>query len=281
MTGEVISCKNCGTNFKGNYCIHCGEKVHKDEHKKLKYVFDETFHFITHLDNKFLRSIRLVFFRPGYLSLQYCNGIRKKYFKPIGLFIICVVIYLLFPAFRGLNMIFGTYVSKEHQYHYIANPIVEKKMEKKNISLMELSDLYNAKSSKISKFLLLLYLPVTALILFLFFSKRRKYFFDHFILSAELNTFFVAAGFIILPLIIFFITWIAQMIDPAFEFTERMVGVALISLFSYSVISSLRRFYKQKWVWTILKSLLFLALYILIFIPVYNYLLFLTVMLFI
>jgi hypothetical protein len=281
MTGEIISCKNCGTNFSGNYCNHCGEQVHKEEHKKLHYVFDETFHFLTHLDNKFLRSIRLVLFKPGYLSLQYCNGIRKKYFKPIGLFIICVVIYLFFPAFKGLNMVFGTYVSKEHQYHYMAAPIVNKKMDKKNISLIELGDLYDSKSPKISKFLLLLYLPISALILFMLFSRNRKYFYDHFILSTELNTFFVAAGFLILPFILLLITWIAKMSNPDFEFTERMVGVLLLSLFSFCVINSIRRFYKQKWLWTISKSLVFLALYVLIIIPVYNYILFLTVMLFI
>src|SRR5688500_3391743 len=101
---HVNNCKNCNHSFTGKYCNVCGEKVYSGHDKEIKHVFEEAFHFLTHFEGKFLTTIKTIFTNPGMLSLDYCNGIRKKYFKPISLFLMIVILYLLFPLFEGLNM---------------------------------------------------------------------------------------------------------------------------------------------------------------------------------
>ena len=275
MTEEIIHCNNCGQPFQGNYCNNCGEKKHKEEEKKLKHVFEEAFHFLTHLDNKFLKSLRLVLFKPGTLSYKYCRGIRKQYFKPVGLFIICVIVYLLFPAFKGLNLVLGTYYSPTYSYYQYAAPIIEKKMKEKNVSFHELSKIYDGKSQKISKFLLLLYIPMCALVLFAMYFRNRKYFYDHFILATELNSFFIIVGFLLMPLFIFLLLKI-----PVIErvFTERMLGVLIASFFAFAVYSGVRKFYREKIGWSLLKTSVFLASYIFLIVPIYNRIIFSIVM---
>ena len=76
-------CKNCGNRFTGKYCNVCGEKVYTEKDKSIKYIIEEGFHFLTHFEGTFLKSLKAIITRPGTLSLDYCNGIRKKYFKPL------------------------------------------------------------------------------------------------------------------------------------------------------------------------------------------------------
>src|SRR6476620_2272424 len=112
MQPTLVTCPSCGNNFTGNYCNHCGEKLITEHDKKLSHVFEEALHFITHFDSKFLTTVKLVLTRTGFVSKEYCAGRRKKYFKPISLFLISVVVYLLVPALpAGMNIRFESQIS--------------------------------------------------------------------------------------------------------------------------------------------------------------------------
>ena len=97
-------CKNCNHAFTGKYCNHCGEKVYSEKDRSVLHFFEEGLHFITHFEGTFFNTLKKIFTRPGQLSVDYCNGKRKTYFKPLSLFLLLVVLYLLFPFFEGLNM---------------------------------------------------------------------------------------------------------------------------------------------------------------------------------
>jgi hypothetical protein len=280
---ELTICKNCGFSFTGNYCSNCGEKVYHDHDKSLHHLLHEVVHFITHFDGAFFKTIKSVFIRPGLLSSEYVSGIRKKYFKPVSLYLLCVVIYLLFPLFRGLNMEFYSYTNKNSEYQRITMPAAKQKAISKNLSFELLAKKYDEKSAKISKVLLLLYLPLTALVLFALYFKQRKYFFDHFILSAELNSFLVAFGFLILPLLLYLIEGLGHFISNDFHLpiNNATVELTIGAGFLFSIVSAMKRFYNQNWLWTVLKSLLFLAIFLIIIIPLYRIILFFTTMIFI
>src|SRR5918993_3822483 len=122
MIEQGLSCKHCGNYFNGKYCNKCGEKVYTDHDKSIPHFFEEAFHFLTHFEGTFFTTIKTIFSRPGKLSSDYCNGIRKKYFKPLPLFMLLVVLYLVFPIFSGLNTPFQFYLNKGS----IANALVTK-----------------------------------------------------------------------------------------------------------------------------------------------------------
>ena len=280
---EATICKNCGIAFAGNYCSNCGEKNYQAHDKSFHHILHEAVHFITHFDGAFFKTIRLVFTRPGLVSSEYVAGIRKKYFKPVSLYLLCVVVYLLFPFFRGLNMEFYSYTNKNSEYQRITMPVAKQKARNKNLSFEILAKKYDEKSAKVSKILLLLYLPLTALLLSLLYFKQRKYFFDHFILSAELNSFLVAFGFLILPLSLYLIDRLGHFISNDFHLPINNTTIEFIieGGFLLIIVFALKRFYNQNWLWTIVKSLLFLIIFLIVILPIYRIILFFTTMIFI
>ena len=280
---EVTICKNCGFTFTGNYCSNCGEKIYHAHDKSLHHILHEAVHFITHFDGAFFKTLRSVFIHPGLVSSEYVTGIRKKYFKPVSLYLLCVVVYLLFPFFRGLNMEFYAYTNKNSEYQRITMPVAKQKAINRNLSFEVLAKKYDEKSAKVSKILLLLYLPLTALVLFGLYFKQRKYFFDHFILSAELNSFLVAFGFLILPLSLYLIEQLGHFISNDFHLpvNNTIIELLIEGGFLLIIVFALKKFYTQNWLWTVVKSLLFLVIFVIIIVPIYRIILFFTTMFFI
>lgn len=256
-----ITCKNCGNIFNSNYCNACGEKVFHPHHKKTGHLLEEVFHFLTHFDGSFLTTLKTVFSKPGKYSLDYCKGIRKKYFKPVSWFMLLVVLYLLFPRFHGLNMKLDTYVAPRYGFTWASTPLVKAELEKKNIKYEEFAKIYDSKSSSISKIALFFLIPLASCVILLLFFTTRKYFFDHFILSLELSGLYIALHFLIVPLISF----IAELIHKPWVsfFWDDNYGLAFVQLFIDLVFISFafKRFYGQRWWWIIPKAMIYLFIF--------------------
>src|SRR5215510_13853095 len=180
MQPTIVTCKNCGYQFHGKYCTHCGEKVYGEHDKKLSHFLEEAFHFITHFDNKIFRSFWLMLVRPGFVPKEYCEGKRKRYFSPISLFMVGVVIYLLFPLLQGMNISFANHLNNNNSLHFYAiqNWAVHK-AGAEHISLDTLAEKFDHLSPKFSKIFLVVLIPLTGLILAALFHRKRKYYFDH------------------------------------------------------------------------------------------------------
>jgi hypothetical protein len=120
----------------------------------------------------------------------------------------------------------------------------------------------------------------SALALNLLFFRRRRYYFDHFILVTELNTFFVLIGYLIVPSIVYGI----MQVRPASEvyFHDGSMFFRIL-LFSYIIVfaAAIRRFYKEAWGWSALKPILFVVIFFFAIKFIYNIILFYLVMLFI
>jgi hypothetical protein len=118
-------------------------------------------------------------------------------------------------------------------------------------------------------------------VLWLLFLKRRRLFFDHFVLAVELNSFLLGIQFLIVPLLATISTAIYAPAEQFFWDNDFSVFFFLqTSLMLIITATSIKRFYHQNWWWTITKSILFLALYMFIVIGLYKMLLYLLVMLF-
>lgn len=277
---QTITCKNCKNQFVGKFCNQCGEKVYNEENKKIRNIFGEVFHFVTHFDGTFLTSLKTSLTKPGKLSIDFCNGIRKKYFKPIPYFLLLVVLYLLFPKFKGLNMNAGTYVSEQYGFSWLSIPVFKAKMKKYGVSYEEIAHRYDGKSPKVSKFSLLLLIPLAAGVLALLNLNNRKLFYDHFILAAEMISFFIFLQFLVLP----FINFLVEKVHPASVsvfYDGSWVDWIIQIISALFVIIAVRNFYQEKsWV-SILKGLLFYVLYVIGIKYIYSIIVFLVTMLFI
>ncbi len=263
-------CKNCGNIFTGKFCNNCGEKYLGDKDKSLVNVLGEGFHFITHLEGTFFTTLKAILLHPGKMSDDYCNGIRKRYFKPLSFFLLLVVLYLLFPAFEGLNMQLKFYRSGHFFSAYINNSIATS-MAEKQLNFDELSELFHRHSEKISKFLLITIIPVMALFSWLIARKRRRFYFDHFILSIEQLSFFILWGFLILPLVF----TIVNVFRPGTSgWNDNFLGTIISVVFLiYNIVAS-RRFFKYKFFKSFLYALLWSAFFIFYLQWIYKFILF-------
>ena len=95
------TCLNCGTApLIDTYCHHCGQE-NVEPNQSVCHLVVHFFNDITHFDGKFFSSMKLLLFRPGFLSGEYVKGRRKKYLDPIRmyLFISAAFFFLLYSVF--------------------------------------------------------------------------------------------------------------------------------------------------------------------------------------
>ena len=92
-------CVSCGAPLSGPYCSQCGERVLEPDALTLRhFVFDTVLHELAHLDGTIWRTLRLLFTRPGLLSLEYAAGRRRPYVNPFRLLLIAIVAYAVMTA---------------------------------------------------------------------------------------------------------------------------------------------------------------------------------------
>src|SRR4030095_4248666 len=98
----IERCVSCDAALSGPYCSRCGERVLEPEALTLR-------HFLVHtvaqellgVDGTLWRTLRLLFVRPGRLSLEYAAGRRRPYFNPFRLLLIAIVTYALISSSSG------------------------------------------------------------------------------------------------------------------------------------------------------------------------------------
>jgi hypothetical protein len=275
---QLEHCKNCGQQVLGKYCAACGQKVYKESDKSFKAIFHEILHFLTHFEGTIFTSLKTIYSKPGQYSLDYSNGIRKRYFKPVSLFLLIVILYLLFPVLKGLNLELKAFMRDSKTETYFSKSI-EHKLSQTQLSMTALEDKYQHLSEKTSKLLLLLLIPLSAIVLFAIHFRSKKYAFDYFILGTELNVFFLLTFYLIMPLVFYLIHWISGGLK--FAWTEEIMVIIVMVLFiSFTTIAFKKHFQKKLWL-SAFTATLFCMVHLFFIVTFYRYILFSTTMWFI
>jgi hypothetical protein len=87
-------CRNCGAALQGVYCHECGQSS-AIIRRPTKEVLDDAMGNILHWDSRLTRTLRLLFFHPGKLALEWIEGRRMRYVPPFRLYIIASFILFL------------------------------------------------------------------------------------------------------------------------------------------------------------------------------------------
>jgi hypothetical protein len=126
--------------------------------------------------------------------------------------------------------------------------------------------------------MLLVLIPFTALFFYLFTFWKRKYFFDDMVLAAELNSFYLMWGFLIMPIILAGIIAVYKAVFHKLPpVDEATLGIAIYTVFAIYCIRAFKRFYGFSWWGSIgLMALFFLAHQFIVY-SLYKFLLFVTV----
>jgi hypothetical protein len=89
------NCLNCGSEVTGRFCTDCGQE-NIEPKEKVSYLVGHFLGDITHYDSKFFKSIKLLLFKPGFLTKEYLAGKRTKYLNPIRMYVFISAVFFLF-----------------------------------------------------------------------------------------------------------------------------------------------------------------------------------------
>lgn len=160
----TISCKNCQTQFQGNYCPQCGQsaQTHRiDAH----YMLHDIPHSILHVDKGLPYTFIQLCRNPGKALLDYLQGKRVRFFRPFAYVVILSTISALLLKFT------------------LSGTVQEPK--NKLLSLI----------AQYPSILIFGLIPFVALISWMVFRKRTFNYWEHFLmhtyLAAQINVILV------------------------------------------------------------------------------------------
>jgi hypothetical protein len=90
-------CLNCRSPLVGPFCASCGQRD-RPLNPSLFSVVGDAIGEALDIDGKLLRSFRLLFARPGFLTNELFAGRRASYVSPLRLYLVCSVILFAVSA---------------------------------------------------------------------------------------------------------------------------------------------------------------------------------------
>ena len=193
----TITCKNCKTSFKGNFCHNCGQpaKTHRlDFHS----VWHDIQHGLLHVDKGIVYSIMQLFTRPGYTISEYLAGKRVKHFKPVSMLIVLATVYVLVNHFLHMDLIeeSGNKISIKNLGIDVEFDITQGTDKPLAATIRDFVE---------SKFALLqlLFLPAFAFASWLAFRKSGYNYIEHLVINAFLRGQAMVIAIFLLPFVYF------------------------------------------------------------------------------
>ncbi|MFC6859099.1 DUF3667 domain-containing protein [Zunongwangia atlantica] len=102
-------CLNCGRSLEEEhkFCPNCGQ-LNSTKKLALGDFFSEFFSGLFAYDSRFIRTMRVLLFKPGKISKDYIQGKRMRYVNPYRFFLTTAIIFFLIygydTSFEGLNL---------------------------------------------------------------------------------------------------------------------------------------------------------------------------------
>ena len=150
--------------------------------------------------------MKAILLNPGKFSKDFVEGRRKKYMKPISMFLLANLIYFLFPMVNTFTTSLD-YQTRIFSYSDIAKEWVDLRVADREISFETYEQEYNEKTAELSKLLLILMAFMLALcFLPIHIGSQQNLLADHFTIGLEVMSFtlrynFSGLSFVLVPVI--------------------------------------------------------------------------------
>jgi hypothetical protein len=90
----IRSCRNCKTEFSGNFCPQCGQST-KDYERPLLSLVSDLITDVFSFDTRFWKTILATFFMPAQLITNYVEGKNVRYMPPFRLYLFVSFIFFI------------------------------------------------------------------------------------------------------------------------------------------------------------------------------------------
>jgi len=269
-------CPSCGKLADSNFCSNCGEKIIIRNYS-LKEFLSNIFEGFYSFDSKFIRSVKFLITKPGFLTSEFLKGKRVNYVKPFQLFIILNLIMLITSSIFNESIFSSSFYGHRNHtpYKIFAQNLTNNAHIEQNLTLEEYEIKFNNRLDNFSRTLIFIYTPFFSIALMLI--TRKRYFYEHLIHSIHLFSYILFLfGLIITPLIII----LSLLNSFGFNFGVENVDsyilpVIIISLVVYLFFSNIRVYNNSK-ILSIVKSIFLLGVFFILFV-FYRFILFVFV----
>jgi len=128
-------CPNCGALLHGRYCSDCGQRRPSPGDSSTLRLLGDAFKAIFSVDGKTLRTLRGLFVHPGRLTLDHYEYRRARYLKPIQIFLLVNVLFLLIGIGTGLfDLELGEYLKEGPPSPALARRLIAQQVAEKGVS---------------------------------------------------------------------------------------------------------------------------------------------------
>ena len=93
-------CRNCAAHAPGNYCPNCGQETSLALPTAGAFLREAAGRYVA-LDGRMWRSLRVLMFRPGFLTREYFAGRRRRYVRPARLFVALSIVFFAVLRFTA------------------------------------------------------------------------------------------------------------------------------------------------------------------------------------
>jgi hypothetical protein len=154
-------CLNCATPVAQMYCPNCGQKSTTHRYSIKHFIEHDFIHGVWHVDKGILFTVKELFTRPGHGVRDYIQGKRANYFSFVTLILLIITLSTLLAPYVHIKM----------------------------TDLIPLKTRINMNSfekfvSTYPKIVVILVIPFTSCISFLWFRKTRLNFSEHLVANS-------------------------------------------------------------------------------------------------
>lgn len=256
---KVTFCASCGEKILENFCSNCGEKRLHEHDFALKHYIEESIEGISHFDNKFFRTSKVLVTKPGLLTLYFSNGQRVQFLKPFQLFLICNLFFFLLA---GKLNIFSQSISNFYQYkpytYFNTKQAVDARAHDEK-SYNALATTFNERVGTQSKVYIVVFIPIFAACFALLFYRNKKYFSEHLVFATHFFSFILLFYTFFTILIMKPFYWLSGLnFSSTFDLITSCASLVVLS--SYFLIAA-KRFYGHSIRFAIPKAVLTIIIF--------------------
>ena len=272
-------CPSCGAPRPRRHCPECGEARVEPEELTLRHFAAQAVEQVTSVDGTLGRTLRTLLLRPGELTVEYFAGRRRRYAKPLQLFLLTNVAVLLFLQLAGIDMQRGRRTLAMYEAGRVeaamvfddgrlVKRVVELRRTRTRLTPAAFATRFDARRAGMGQTAWLLAVPLVAGALAVLYVRRREPFLRHLVCATHLSAFLSAGAFffaIAASLMTIIVRWsvprwsaagvnatarVAAIRDDGFD----VLGIVMAAWLAVYLFLALRRVYAERWGWTLVRT---------------------------
>lgn len=250
------NCPSCGAIIEVNFCSHCGEKKMDASLRSFKHIIMDGAEDLTSINGKLWRSVGMLCLRPGSYDYNYHVGRRVKYYKPVSLFLIINIIFIIFSPLTDFYVNLDDQLNLQPYSALINEPFLEY-LNKAGITINDFNIKYDQAVKVLSRSLIILEVPIFMIFVSFLFYKKDFFLSDHFIFALNTHAWLMVWSVVLINILktVEMLLGVANISFVAFKFYYPLFPIGLI----FYMLFAAKKLYQFSWLRTVLTTIVLLS----------------------